>query len=142
MGNVDVEPISYFGIWGANDNVVPPLQNQADDGTLLECRSSEPNGWFYTTADCVTKYWAKQLHCNEERESIQPFHSKIKSCWTYKTCNIIEGCSWTKINSNTKMCKEALSNRLCRELSSNKKKRCRKIGCVWKKNKKKCKGRW
>jgi len=206
--NVDVEPISYFGIWGANDTTVPPSENEADDGTIVECRSSEQNGWFYTTADCVTKYWAKKLQCNDERELIAPSFPLIKSCWTYKNCNnknndgttndtnnvevsgcivdtnhygpfnfannyliefiyshpkiilsndddpiavctangtnkkkcnMIEGCSWKRKNSKKKMCKEALSNKLCK---SKKKKQCRKKGCVWKKNKKKCKGRW
>jgi len=81
-----VEPISYFGIWGAKDPTVPPEQNPADDGTTKECRSSEEQGWFFTTAKCTTKHWAQQLEC--DKLTFKEYDSAFEEaeCWTYSEC--------------------------------------------------------
>lgn len=46
--------ISIHAFWGLYDDTCPPMASAADDGSFNETRSSQIQGWFFTTADAVT----------------------------------------------------------------------------------------
>lgn len=84
-----MEQISYLGLWGADDTVVPPVKtiDRSGDGLQVPCRSVEEQGWYYTTAECVTEYWGQQLQCNPQPVPLAPtFHANALRCWSYTNC--------------------------------------------------------
>lgn len=85
--NGGVNPISYLGLWGQKDTVVPPYVTIDSSGGYVPCRSVEEQGWYYTTADCVTDYWGKALGCDSQQQQLEPtFHENALECWSYTNC--------------------------------------------------------
>ena len=60
-------PVHHFGFWGRNDNTVPPEEN--DSG--VSCRTSEKQGWFYTSSECTMKKWAEDYGISNSISSNQ-----------------------------------------------------------------------
>jgi len=88
-GSSSIEPISYLGLWGTKDTVVPPYETVNQDGTTTKCKSFEEQGWYYTTAECVTEYWGTQLGCDKQIVQFEEptLNQKTLSCWSYTNCD-------------------------------------------------------
>ena len=56
--------MSYFGIWGVNDDVVPPEESADDSGVTVTDRAAESNGWFYQTSASVLEKWRSDMNCD------------------------------------------------------------------------------
>lgn len=76
-------PMHFIGNWGVKDITVPPIANKADDGTFIQSRSSETEGWFYTTSEAVTETWATSLNCTN-KEVFNLDSGEPHDCWAYK----------------------------------------------------------
>ena len=63
---------------------------------------------------------------------------KCDTITSNKGCNNFEGCGW---NSFQKKCIEAPSASTCANFNK-KKRKCKKNGCKWRRNSRKCVGRW
>lgn len=78
-------PMSLSGMWGLNDDTVPPVSGENDAGVYVQGRTSQPNGWYYTSAAKVTHYWARMLGC-DDRQEVPPPNDDLVRCWTYDNC--------------------------------------------------------
>lgn len=47
----------FTGMWGIHDGTVPPIAGPDDFGVTDPNKSSQQDGWFYSTADYVTEKW-------------------------------------------------------------------------------------
>ena len=59
-------PVHHFGFWGSSDGTVPP----EEDGRVA-CRTSEDQGWFYTSSECTMNKWAEDYGINNSINSNQ-----------------------------------------------------------------------
>lgn len=76
-------PMSFIGMWGLEDHTVPPKASPADDGSFDPLRSSQQQGWFYSTADYVTQTWSEMLKC-DEKVAVDLQDEMFDECWEYK----------------------------------------------------------
>ena len=77
--------MSFFGSWGLSDDVVPPEENPSDLGCSLPCRTSESEGWFYTSSKCTTEKWAEVMGL-EKYENVGDFgYDQNESCWSHSS---------------------------------------------------------
>mmetsp|Transcript_24482 Transcript_24482/g.48810 ORF Transcript_24482/g.48810 Transcript_24482/m.48810 type:complete len:622 (+) Transcript_24482:134-1999(+) len=103
--NKDYLPIHHIGFWGLDDATVPPIQGRSSGtGCEVECRTSESQGWFFTSSACVTAKWGDVLGLNHHSETKVmahedydiPFYDELEECWSYTGSNeggaIVIGC--------------------------------------------------
>ncbi len=77
--------MSFFGSRGLSDDVVPPEENPSDLGCSLSCRTSQSEGWFFTSSKCATEKWAEVLGL-ENYEDVGDFgYDENESCWSYSS---------------------------------------------------------
>jgi len=61
------EPVPFFGLWGRNDDTIPPIANPhvrghpGDPNVSIDTRYG---GWYFATATAVTTAWAQVNRCH------------------------------------------------------------------------------
>ena len=63
-------PVPFFGLWGRNDDTVPPLPNpqargHPGDPDVSVDTHYKSGGWYFTSASAVTRTWAKANGCSD-----------------------------------------------------------------------------
>jgi len=56
--------MSYIGMFGNDDTVVPPLSNTEDSDVSVSTSALVLSGWFYQTSTSVRNNWGEALKCN------------------------------------------------------------------------------
>jgi hypothetical protein len=80
--------MSFFGSWGLSDDVVPPKESASDLGCQLPCRTSESEGWFFTSSKCTTGKWAEVMEL-EKYEDVGDFgYIENEYCWSYSSSTV------------------------------------------------------
>mmetsp|Transcript_53512 Transcript_53512/g.113650 ORF Transcript_53512/g.113650 Transcript_53512/m.113650 type:complete len:260 (+) Transcript_53512:2-781(+) len=79
--------IHHLGFWGSGDRTVPPIENPSSGGCAVPCRTSENNGWFYTSSECTMSKWKDDmglanLDLDPSDYGIQSYR-KLKQCSAY-----------------------------------------------------------
>lgn len=65
--------IHHIGLWGQSDTTVPPVESPSSQGCSVPCRTSEPNGWFYTSSECVMNKWASDLELTSDGSIVDSY---------------------------------------------------------------------
>lgn len=73
-----VSPVSFLGIWGEDDPIMPAGSDDGPD----KVKSSE--GYFYSSSFNTTRALARSFGCGE-KPAIAVEHAQLK-CWSYPDC--------------------------------------------------------
>ena len=99
--------MSFFGSWGLSDETVPPEENPSQLGCSLPCRTSESDGWFYTSSECTTKKWADVLALDNYQDVGDFGYSDNQFCWSYSSSSTtaieVVGCHFDGDHSGCNM---------------------------------------
>lgn len=87
--------IHHFGLWGQDDETVPPKESPSAQGCSVPCRTTEPGGWFYTSAECVMEKWKSDLELVSDDSVVNeydiPNYDKLLECSGYASSSIENG---------------------------------------------------
>lgn len=81
-----LHPMSFIGMWGVNDKLVPPLSNTEDPTKSFDTASP---GWYYSTARNMTDKWGMDLNCGDRIEVSGRWRT---GDFTQLNCTMAVGC--------------------------------------------------